>query len=197
MSVYASWLSPLRIHERTPIILLFPTGPMPVLNEAHVSGSRCDRSGSLVLRCFIINHPGGTRPDSGSASVPFAGVWIRGAFRFAFCRAVVIMAGMCANYEVKEPDFEAFAELKLSPQFPPFKPSLFPGYDVPVFRADGPCLLRWGLVPSWSKTEKAEFSTFNARSENVQKSPVFRTPFAKRRCLMPASSFFEWTKTKP
>ena len=104
---------------------------------------------------------------------------------------------MCANYEVKESDFEAFAELKLDPRFPPFKPSLFPGYDVPVFRADGPCLLRWGLVPSWSKTERAEFSTFNARSENVQKSPVFRGPFAKRRCLMPASSFFEWTKTKP
>jgi putative SOS response-associated peptidase YedK len=37
-------------------------------------------------------------------------------------------------------------------------------------------------------------STINARAETIMKAPTWREPFKKRRCLIPASFFFEWPK---
>jgi len=53
-------------------------------------------------------------------------------------------------------------------------------------------LLRWGLVPSWSKDAKISFTTFNARAETVATAPAFRAPFKRQRCLVPADGFYEW-----
>ncbi len=56
-------------------------------------------------------------------------------------------------------------------------------------------LMRWGLVPSWSK-EVGKFSTFNARAEGVMGKPSYRGAWkAGHRCIIPASSFFEWRKS--
>jgi putative SOS response-associated peptidase YedK len=55
--------------------------------------------------------------------------------------------------------------------------------------------MQWGLIPSWSKEPRATFSPINARSETVTTSPVFRGPFKSRRCLVPASGFYEWQQT--
>jgi putative SOS response-associated peptidase YedK len=55
--------------------------------------------------------------------------------------------------------------------------------------------MRWGLIPSWSKQPRVTFSTINARAENLEKSPVFRGPFKRGRCLVPASGFYEWQPT--
>jgi putative SOS response-associated peptidase YedK len=52
---------------------------------------------------------------------------------------------------------------------------------------------RWGLIPSWMK-EKPKVPHINARAETVQKLPLFREAFAKRRCLIPATGFYEWQK---
>jgi putative SOS response-associated peptidase YedK len=52
--------------------------------------------------------------------------------------------------------------------------------------------MRWGLIPSWAKDEKIGSKLINARSETVQTKPSFRTAFRKRRCLVPASGYFEW-----
>lgn len=54
---------------------------------------------------------------------------------------------------------------------------------------------RWGLVPPWASDAKAGFATFNARSETVAEKPMFRSAFAKRRCVVPANGYFEWTVT--
>ncbi len=54
--------------------------------------------------------------------------------------------------------------------------------------------MRWWLVPSWSKGPSNEYAMFNARSESIAKSPAFRGPFKKKRCIVPASSFIEWQK---
>lgn len=53
-------------------------------------------------------------------------------------------------------------------------------------------LMRWGLVPSWSKDPKAGAPLINARSESVREKPSFRSAFKARRCLVPASGFYEW-----
>jgi putative SOS response-associated peptidase YedK len=52
-------------------------------------------------------------------------------------------------------------------------------------------LLRWGLIPYWSK-EKPKPPPINAKAETVRKLPIFRDAYAKRRCIMPIDGFFEW-----
>jgi putative SOS response-associated peptidase YedK len=52
--------------------------------------------------------------------------------------------------------------------------------------------LRWGLIPSWSKDAKIAARLINARSETLAEKPSFRTPFAKRRCLILADGYYEW-----
>ena len=53
----------------------------------------------------------------------------------------------------------------------------------------------WGLVPSWwhKPLKEKKFSTFNARAEGLEESNTFRGAFRHRRCLVPASGFYEWT----
>ena len=52
--------------------------------------------------------------------------------------------------------------------------------------------LRWGLIPSWAQDPKIGVQCINARAETVAEKPAFRDSFARRRCLIPADSFFEW-----
>ncbi len=55
-------------------------------------------------------------------------------------------------------------------------------------------LMRWGMVPFFAKTlnEFKGFSTINAKSENVMSNQMWRVPFERRRCLIPADGFYEW-----
>jgi putative SOS response-associated peptidase YedK len=54
--------------------------------------------------------------------------------------------------------------------------------------------LRWGLVPSWSKSATGAARMINARAETVTTKPAFRAAFERRRCLLPADGFFEWQR---
>lgn len=51
---------------------------------------------------------------------------------------------------------------------------------------------KWGLVPSWAKDPSVGPRMINARGETVAEKPSFRSAFAKRRCLIPASGYYEW-----
>jgi putative SOS response-associated peptidase YedK len=53
-------------------------------------------------------------------------------------------------------------------------------------------VLRWGLVPSWSKDAKGGARMINARSESVREKPAFRKAWTSRRCLVPADGYYEW-----
>ena len=53
-------------------------------------------------------------------------------------------------------------------------------------------MLHWGLVPAWSKEAKTKFPLINARAEGIEEKPSFRSPFKHRRCIIPASGFYEW-----
>lgn len=62
--------------------------------------------------------------------------------------------------------------------------------------ADGARILRWkqwGLVPAWSKSADMGGRLFNARSETAYQKPSFRTAWKRRRCLIVADGFYEWT----
>lgn len=54
---------------------------------------------------------------------------------------------------------------------------------------------RWGLIPSWAKDASIGARMINARAESVVGKPAFRAAFERRRCLVPASGFYEWQKT--
>lgn len=77
-----------------------------------------------------------------------------------------------------------------------------PATFMPVIRngSDGKpeaASMKWGLIPSWSTDPQMAFSTINARAESLESKPAFLEPFKRRRCLIPASGFYEWlTKGK-
>ncbi|MBE1284979.1 MAG: SOS response-associated peptidase [Rhodobacteraceae bacterium] len=56
--------------------------------------------------------------------------------------------------------------------------------------------MRWGFLPHWYKTETAGPLLINARSETLAEKPAFREACRKRRCLIVATGFYEWTKTE-
>jgi putative SOS response-associated peptidase YedK len=86
----------------------------------------------------------------------------------------------------------------------PFMTNLQPRYnicptttvDVIVSGDDKRALvpMRWGLIPSWWKKSLKEMkmATFNARSDTIATKPMFRDAFKRRRCLIPASGYYEW-----
>jgi putative SOS response-associated peptidase YedK len=53
-------------------------------------------------------------------------------------------------------------------------------------------IMKWGLVPYWSKTVRFKYSTINADADKLTTSGVWREPFRHRRCLVPADWFYEW-----
>ena len=79
----------------------------------------------------------------------------------------------------------------LRPQY-----NIAPSQDVPIVRDLGQgrelTVARWGLVPHWAKEPKSEYSTINARAETVAEKPTYREAFRSRRCLIPATGFYEW-----
>ena len=54
--------------------------------------------------------------------------------------------------------------------------------------------LTWGLIPSWAKDPKIGSRMINARSETAAEKPSFRAAFKRRRCLIPATGFYEWQR---
>ena len=56
-------------------------------------------------------------------------------------------------------------------------------------------LMRWGMTGARNpRTRGSSRPLFNARGETVHRLPSFRQPFRERRCLVPASGFYEWRK---
>ena len=109
---------------------------------------------------------------------------------------------MCGRYrlsrrkQIIEEHFDAiFDEPDWSPRY-----NIAPTQSVPVIhqnptepRRELP-LMRWGLIPSWSKDMSGAAMMINARSETAVTKPAFRDPLKFRRCLIPADGFYEWQR---
>jgi putative SOS response-associated peptidase YedK len=56
-------------------------------------------------------------------------------------------------------------------------------------------MLRWGLIPNWTKEISTQYTMINARAETLTEKPTFKRAFEQRRCLVPADGFYEWQKS--
>src|SRR5262245_52592572 len=86
------------------------------------------------------------------------------------------------------------AEVDLKPRY-----NVAPTDVMPVCRLNRSgqreiAMLKWGLIPYWADDPKIGYRTINARAETVATAPAFREAFKRRRCLVPASGFYEWRK---
>ena len=106
---------------------------------------------------------------------------------------------MCGRFSLHTPESqirEAFNLEQTEPQGLNPRFNIAPSQDIHIVRDTDAgtemTLARWGLVPSWSKESKSKYSTINARIESVSEKPTYRTPFKRRRCLIPADGFYEW-----
>jgi putative SOS response-associated peptidase YedK len=75
--------------------------------------------------------------------------------------------------------------------------NIAPGAEILVVRgaagaAPRATRLRWGLVPRWARSPSDAARLNNARAESVAQKPSFRDAYRLRRCLVPASGFYEW-----
>lgn len=110
---------------------------------------------------------------------------------------------MCGRYVLKAPldellvhfGLDAAPDLETAALAPRY--NIPPGTDIPVIRRSPEGrrllhLLRWGLVPHWARDATIGAKLNNARGESVAEKPSFRDAFRRRRCLIPASGFYEW-----
>lgn len=107
---------------------------------------------------------------------------------------------MCGRFVLTSPVDAIAAEfaamtggLVLRPRY-----NIAPMQEVVVVRETGGertlATLRWGLVPSWAKDPSIASRLINARAETAAEKPSFREAMKKRRCVVPASGFYEWKK---
>ncbi|MFB6346596.1 MAG: SOS response-associated peptidase, partial [bacterium] len=107
---------------------------------------------------------------------------------------------MCGRFGLFAPPEIVAEEFKL-PDLPSFEASynIAPTEEGPTIgeRPDSGersfSALRWGLIPFWSDGPE-DFSSdlINARAETVEEKPAFKKQFRERRCVVPASGFYEW-----
>jgi len=85
------------------------------------------------------------------------------------------------------------SDIEIEPRY-----NIAPTQEVPIIIAHSPnrvVMMRWGLVPFWAKDSRIGSRLINARGETISTSPAFRVSATKRRCLVPATGFYEWKKS--
>ena len=105
---------------------------------------------------------------------------------------------MCGRYNVHDDPWlqTLLRELGVDAHLPT-RVNIAPTEPVPVVVEENGARqlreMRWWLVPSWAPALDNRYSMFNAKSETLETSKAFRWPLRNRRCIVPASSFIEWT----
>ena len=107
---------------------------------------------------------------------------------------------MCGRFALKAPPRSIQEHFHL-PEIPDISPryNVAPSQSVAVIRQfpQHPLpqldILRWGLIPGWASDMKIGYRMINARGETLEQKPSFRTAYKKRRCLVAADGFYEWS----
>ena len=109
---------------------------------------------------------------------------------------------MCGRYrlsrrkQIVAEHFDSTDEEDWSPRY-----NIAPTQPVPIIRQHPKeprrelSLVRWGLIPSWSKDASSAARMINARSETAATLAAFRDAMKSRRCIVPAEGFYEWQRT--
>lgn len=89
-----------------------------------------------------------------------------------------------------------FFHLAAVPSFPP-RYNIAPCQPVVAVRLDAGgfrelATLRWGLIPPWANDPRVANKLITARSETATTKPAFRHAFRARRCIIPASGYYQW-----
>ena len=108
---------------------------------------------------------------------------------------------MCGRFAITLPD-DAMAQLfaaRPANDLPPVpRYNICPTQPVATVVSSGGARhfgpMRWGLIPAWYKHAGDGPLLFNARAETLAQKPAFAEAARKRRCLIPASGFYEWTR---
>jgi putative SOS response-associated peptidase YedK len=69
-----------------------------------------------------------------------------------------------------------------------------PGQMNLIITSQSPNLISrmfWGLIPHFAQDENYKYKTINAKAETVSRLPTFREPFRHKRCIVPATGFYE------
>lgn len=106
---------------------------------------------------------------------------------------------MCGRFSLTRGDRDIEEEFGVKVPFA-HKPryNIAPTQEVLVLLDDGIRhieVLRWGLIPSWTRDPQMSKAFINARAETIFQRPSFRQAAQKRRCLILADGFYEWRKT--
>ncbi len=108
---------------------------------------------------------------------------------------------MCGRFsnDVKPSQIEKeFKVGKVNPKLFTPRYNIAPSQTIAaVLESDGKRIvegLRWGLIPNWAKDESIGSKIINARAETLAEKPSFRDAFKNKRCIIPASGFYEWQK---
>ncbi|MCC6579495.1 MAG: SOS response-associated peptidase [Phycisphaeraceae bacterium] len=111
---------------------------------------------------------------------------------------------MCGRYTLVSDLNRLIREFGITGQMPRLEPryNIAPSQPVPVVlmgedRTISLRLMRWGLVPHWSKDVTMGNRLINARIETVFDKPAYRDPMQYRRCVLPADGFYEWRDSRP
>jgi putative SOS response-associated peptidase YedK len=111
------------------------------------------------------------------------------------------MCGRYASFLPAEALRALFETVNATPNWEPTW-NMAPSRNAPVVRLHPETrarhldLLRWGLIPHWTKDPRAVRQPINARAESVATTPMFRDALLRRRCLVPADVFYEWQATE-
>jgi len=106
------------------------------------------------------------------------------------------MCGRYASFLPAEAIAKIFGTVNPLPNLAPTW-NMAPTMDAPVVRVtrEGERhldVLKWGLIPYFTKDLKKARKPINVRDDNVAKSGMFKDAFARRRCLVPAPVYYEW-----
>lgn len=129
-------------------------------------------------------------------------IWIISKYKYEigqgqYLRYILAMCGryvLAQDYEELKKRFGLdFKDFEMKPSY-----NIAPGQANPVIsNGSGRKIkaMNWGFIPHWAKDPKIAYKMINARSETLAEKPSYRDAFKSKRCLIPATGFYEWQKS--